>query len=366
MRATDIAEGITNYVVNWAKVKKGENIVIVPDSLANPMVVDLIAYTARQQGANVVVSWIDYNPRQTQGGGPIISSGLRGADKVLRMNFALSHDRGTTSAIQDHGVTMYAVANPTPEFFASEAARFPVDLTLAILKKTLQKVWATKYSTVRVSDKRGTDVTAKGFACDWGGDFQNSAFKWDVMGVYPRTFPGAITGLVPPMEGNGVAYFDAYSGIGLCPNLLKVTYQDGRLVHAEGGIEAEKLKQMLKGIPGANVHCEIMFGLNPKVRSNAPVDQKPIPNEAERRAGTLHMGTGNRPMWGAVWEAMKDVPKPYRDSHLDGFILKPTVHVNGEPIIEDGHLLILEDPEVREFAKKFGDPDELLKEAGPA
>jgi hypothetical protein len=366
MRETDIIEGVQNYVVNWARVQRGEHVLVVADSIADRMVVDLIAAVAKGQGANVVVAWIDFNPRQTQGAGPIIGAALQGADKLLRLNFALSHDKDTSQALQEYGVSMYGVCNPVPQFFASEAARFPVELTHAILHKTLEIVWREKVTTVRVTDPKGTDVQAKGYAKDWGGDYMNSALRWDMPGVYPRTFPGAIVGLVPPFAGEGVAIFDAYSGIGICQEPLKLTFEDNHCTHIEGGIEASKLRSMIRGIPGGNFLCEIMFGLNPKIRSNAPLDQKPIPNEAERRAGNLHIGMGNRPLWSWVFEEMKGVKGPYRQSHLDGFLVKPSVYVNGEPIIEGGHLTILDDPQVREVAKKYGDPEELLAEAGPA
>ena len=55
MRSVDIIEGIQNYVVNWAKIQKGEDILIVADSLADPLVVDLTATVARGQKANVIV-----------------------------------------------------------------------------------------------------------------------------------------------------------------------------------------------------------------------------------------------------------------------------------------------------------------------
>jgi hypothetical protein len=35
--------------------------------------------------------------------------------------------------------------------------------------------------------------------------------------------------------------------------------------------------------------------------------------------------------------------------------------VDGKTIIDNGHLLILDDAEVREVAKKYGDPNEVLR-----
>ena len=124
MRATDRAPGIRNYVENWAEVEAGENVILVADSYANEDMVNEVAAEARAMGADVVVSWIDFNPIQAQGGGPIIDEALTAADKMLRMTFATSHDRGTQKAIMEHGLQMYSVANPhDPEFFVQEAFR---------------------------------------------------------------------------------------------------------------------------------------------------------------------------------------------------------------------------------------------------
>ena len=146
---------------------------------------------------------------------------------------------------------------------------------------------------------------------------------------------------------------------------IKLTYKDNRCVAIEGGQEAEKAKTMIEGVPFGDYVVEIMFGVNPKIRSNAPLDQKPIPNESERRSGRIHIAIGNRPLRGKLWEEMKDVKRPYKGSHLDGFLVKPSLYINDEPIIKDGHLTVLDDPEVIKIAKKYGDPKELLTEAGP-
>lgn len=47
--------------------------------------------------------------------------------------------------------------------------------------------------------------------------------------------------------------------------------------------------------------------------------------------------------------------------HLDTHLYHATVTVDGHEIIKDGRPIALDDPEVREVAAKFGDPDELLR-----
>jgi hypothetical protein len=40
----------------------------------------------------------------------------------------------------------------------------------------------------------------------------------------------------------------------------------------------------------------------------------------------------------------------------------PNLYADGRPVIVDGHLLALDDPQVRAVAERFGNPDELLRE----
>ncbi len=361
MRGVDIIEGIQNYVVNWAKIKKGENILIVADSLADPMVVDLTATVARAQKANVVVSWIEFNPIQAQGGGKIIEAALKGTDKLLRFTFSLSHDKGTVEACQEFGLRMYGVANPTKEFFASEAATFPIPLIIEISRETVQRARASKQ--VHITDDKGTDLWAEGRPENWGcdirpKDFEGNYLNWDydtnLPGNYPMTFPGAHTGLIPPENGNGVTVFDAFSRIGICKTPLKLTFKDNYFIKVEGGDEADTLKSMIEGVPHANFFVEIMFGLHPKTRNI--LDQKPIPNEAERRAGNLHIGVGNRRVMSM---------RPFKVTskiqyHFDGFILNPTITIGDDVLVNKGRLTVLDSPRIRELAKEYGNPDKLL------
>lgn len=361
MRGVDVIEGIQNYVINWVKVKKGENVLLLADSLADESIVEQTATVVRGQGANIVVCWIEYNPIQTMGGGKIIEAALAGTDKMLRFTFATSHDRGTVKACREHGLRIYGVCNPTEEFFASEAARFPVELMLEIARESVQRSRAGK--RIHITDRKGTDLTAEGrpenWSCEirpWGfkGDYRTWVYDTDIPGNYPMTFPGSITGLIPPDNANGVAYFDAFSSIGVCEETLKFTFKDNRFISVEGGKEADRFNSTYTGIPNINALVEIMFGLHPKTRNL--LDQKPFPNEAERHAGNLHLGVGNRPLMSMKpWKE-----KSAKEYHLDGFILKPTITINDEVLIEDGRLTIFDDPRIREIASKYGNPDKLL------
>ena len=41
-------------------------------------------------------------------------------------------------------------------------------------------------------------------------------------------------------------------------------------------------------------------------------------------------------------------------------LLKPTLTAGKKTIIKKGRLTVLDDPQIREVARKYGDPDEVL------
>ena len=51
-------------------------------------------------------------------------------------------------------------------------------------------------------------------------------------------------------------------------------------------------------------------------------------------------------------------------AHCDCLLVRPNVFLDGVPIVDQGRLLLLDDPEVRDVASRFG-PPELLLDSGP-
>ncbi|HKZ50202.1 MAG TPA: hypothetical protein VJ256_00390, partial [Dehalococcoidia bacterium] len=67
-----------------------------------------------------------------------------------------------------------------------------------------------------------------------------------------------------------------------------------------------------------------------------------------RRSGVIHSSIGE----GLVREDYKVI------RHVDLYF--GTLAADGKKVIEGGHLLALDDPEVRAVAQRHGDPDKLL------
>lgn len=174
--------------------------------------------------------------------------------------------------------------------------------------------------TARVTTSAGTDITMgiEGREChaDTGlvhnpGDFSNLP---------------AGEAYIAPVEGtaNGVMVVDG-SMVGKVKKPIRIVVKDGFATEITGDRSAEELEKMLEpfGQPGRNI-AELGIGTNHKARIVGNI------LEDEKVMGTVHMALGdNKSMGGNVSV----------QSHLDGILLKPTLWIDEEKIMEDGKLM---------------------------
>ena len=95
-----------------------------------------------------------------------------------------------------------------------------------------------------------------------------------------------------------------------------------------------------------------MFGIHPKSKPwGYPYGHMEVYYTGiHSRPDTLHNALGHSAGQGKV----------VSNVHIDVFIHNQTVYCDGEKLIDKGFLMVLDDPEIRAVAKRFGDPDVLL------
>ncbi len=354
---SEVMEGAKKFVIDFCRIKKGERVVILADDMADPFVTEVVGQLAQEAGAEVTSIWIKFSEIAYRGTSEAAYEAVKKADKYLRLSLNTGHHAlGMNIAMQEYGLSGYTLLPATPELLTSKAAKFPLELIKLIALKAFS--WARKSKTLRITTPKGTDLFTELNPKNWAGYPGRFQPEWrfypDYIGLAPgddpNTFPPGVCGTYPkPDTGKGVIFYDSMASVGVAKEPLVVTIENGWATKIEGGKEAEKLKSMLDPFKNSKHLSEIMFGLNPKSRIN--LSQKPTPLEAERHAGNTHIALGRG--IGAKYPS---------EVHFDGFVLKPTIYLDGEPIVEKGHLVLLEDAEVRECAKKYGDPDEILED----
>ncbi|MDT3701056.1 MAG: hypothetical protein RO469_16750 [Thermincola sp.] len=232
----------------------------------------------------------------------------------------------------------------------------PIELWYKIGKKCQRII--RENPVVRITDNKGTDLTMSVVGGGIGA----------YIGSIPRE-PGPATpgyiGTFPPgttvwgdlnYTANGVVYLDGlYTHTRLNPP-MKWTIENGFVTKIEGGPEVDEINGLIKGIKNANRLAEVGFGMNPKITVNldaaSPATRISNLLSCSRRAGALFMGIGGNSLLGG--RDQSDFVSIY------GILYEPTVTAGNLTIADQGKLLVLEDDDIREAAREFGDPDEVL------
>ncbi len=361
--------GVQNCVVNLMDTQPGEKFLIIAERTVDPVVVSAFEMVANMAGADV--STLRTRPFSPSGIDPdnpndMVVQAFAAADDVVIMSwFPDIHSKklpGNACKIYNNKpVSMYQLA--TYELLSSPAATFPLPMMYEIMRKMRKE---TANAQIRITSASGTDLVVKapGIEHTFGG----IGVGMDEIGPLKRGvrahFPPSTCGFVP-IEADGVFVPDATVITGETTSPIRFTVEGGYITNIEGEWEADAVRAFINGPgrdPAPKRLVECMWGLNPKARltgANSTFVEK------ERHAGVLHLGVATYQIddnYNA--EALKSGTGIWV-SHVDTYIQTPTMWFDGERMVDERKLLLLEDPELRNFAKQLGDPDEILRPGQP-
>jgi leucyl aminopeptidase (aminopeptidase T) len=175
-------------------------------------------------------------------------------------------------------------------------------------------------SEAHITDANGTDLTL-----DLSG-------REAIPDAGELTEPGAFgnlpcgEGFISPAGGNGTLMIDgSMAGVGLVDEPVQLVVEGGHLTSARGG-QGMAFMELLTahGDDGTNI-AELGVGTNEKATLTGEI------LEDEKIFGTCHIAFGASAGIGGTVQ----VPV-----HLDCVVMKPTLELDGEPIVRDGELLI--------------------------
>ncbi len=395
IQLSDLLAGTMNCMQNVVNIKKGEEILIVTDTSADRDVAEAYKIAAEIAGGQVSVLTLKL---AVAGGSSdeITSKALYAKWPKMAYHAMLAADLcvNLTAVTDIHGIfgsgaSYYGLESPldiwnkhktrmlsvvitNKEGLASDWATYPDPLLRYLGYKAHKQVLDAvghkiEQALVTVTDPQGTDISFEGFKMCTKNELDSTeekpfyTFGTEVVGILP---------FEPETNAEGVIVSTSIH-TGSIPE-MKVTFKNGRGVDIEGGGAAglawakdwEKGKNAtadgrpaIFGIPkgpGINWFEELMYGVHPrafrighKYRYEGS-DAFAAWVGGTRRSGVLHFGLGG------------GMDEWYRHRDLEVFF--PTLTINKETIIDNGRLKILDDPEVREEAAKYGDPDTLLTE----
>ncbi len=259
------------------------------------------------------------------------------------------------------------------EHYASRATVFPRDLHTLINERAWRPVWEEgPGGRMHLTDPEGTDVT------------------WD---MWPEYFdhPSAMFGPVPRwnhlMSHPPTPISERESARGIVRGTtnhfgrpftpIAVTVENGRVENVEGGgaygdawrellAEARDISYPCFPRPGLFWLWEVAIGTNPKIVRPANIRYLSSGGfEWERRrSGIVHIGFGTQ--WRGPeekWAGENHLVYGHLHVHcMAATLVLETAKGKTYTVLDKGRLTSLDDPDVRDVAAKYGDPDRVLAE----
>src|SRR5262245_26346087 len=231
--------------------------------------------------------------------------------------YSISHTRARIQATA-RGVRIAGMSSLTEAAFA---AALPIDyVSLEQSTATVARA-LTVATTCRITSAAGTHVTLQisgRVAVEDNGNLRAA-------GAFGN-LPAGEAYIAPiETEGDGTVVVDgSLAGYGLMRKPLRLRLRQGRIVDAAGEAADWLLETLDAGRPGSGrTIAELGIGVNP----GAHVVGTTILDEKAR--GTAHVAFGTNVSFGGANEA---------GVHLDAVLLKPTLHLDGVPFIQDGEV----------------------------
>ena len=365
------------FLTKFAKIQRGETVLIVSDRSVDELVRAAFFEASRQLGGDVNELVLQGHPEVTDGFEIARQMRFRtwypdwvwkaasDVDVVLALTSLTSGHAGKSPALPAR-TRLISVPFGHRTQLADPMARgnYPDEILVAIAQVVWKQLWGARRLELR--DPEGTDLT-------WTLD----AGAWDEVKSFDPAANADHIALPPPyrsqvrdMKGWLVG---SSTHSGPLPR-IRLKVEGGRIVEIqEGRHVAEHLKKMFAAsasvtfprfpAPGSNWIEETTLGTHPRHSRVSGAEQLGWSAEMRTwngapRAGVFHLAVGTSVSGRNAQFAREH---NLEVQHLDIELYAPTLVVDGRRIITDGHLLALEDPEVRRVASEHGDPAELLR-----
>jgi leucyl aminopeptidase (aminopeptidase T) len=298
-------------------VRGGENVLVIgdyePDSR---MLAEALRDTAARYGADAVLALMDARTNDGTEPPPPIAAALAACDVyVVPTSRSLSHTEARRAATNAgaRGATLPGV---TADMLARMMA---IDFD-ALKARTLQVTELLEAAdTAHVSCARGSDLALdlsgrRGLA-DYGEISGRASF-----GNLP-----AGEGFVAPLSGHGMLAATSLAPLGISPEPVLLTVEDGHLVAANGPLGPGFLDRLRRHGPNGTNVAELGVGTNDAAILTGNV------LEDEKILGTVHVAFGASAGIGGT------VSVPI---HLDVVVVDPTLDVGGTRVLDAGRWVL--------------------------
>jgi len=323
-------------------IRPGERVVMLTDPLLDRRVVDAIRGVATARAASVEVYMAPSTrlPRVPDTVKPLLES----ADFVVSTWFCSIEDPFNVS-LRKRGQRWVKITYFRDlDLLDTPQARFPVDLVGEIIRATERRFPRGRDFALRFTDRRGTDLAIPYTAAMRDAMFAGNRWRGKMCADEPGCYVHYLPTHGPNFWDSTAMQNDANAKIAI----------DGVLVpQAAIGFErpfAERIEVVFRGgklIEGGG--C----GFNPKAPRHT------VYPAGSNAPGALHFGVDLAKPSDWIRRRMPDWEEP--PVHQDLVVWDATVTAGDTPVIEEGRLRALRDPEVVAAAEKYGDAVALLE-----
>jgi hypothetical protein len=374
--------------IGYGRTRPGDRVLLAADTHFDRAVVDATARALRERGAIVDVIVTDAGPdrefddldepraairRRPWREEPRRWEGIPWIQDLAERNGydLLIHGKGGGIPPTKHRYEAFPWLGK--EHFASRATVFPRDLHTLINERAWRPIWEEgPQGRMHLTDPEGTDVT------------------WEMWPEY-YTRPSGMFGPVPRwnhlMSHPPTPISERESARGVVRGTtnhfgrpfvpITVTVERGRVEDVSGGAaygdawrellaEARDIKYPCFPRPGLFWLWEVAIGTNPKIvrPSNIRYLSSGGFEWERRRSGIVHLGFGTQ--WRGPeekWAGENGIVYGHLHVHcMAATLVLETAEGKSHTILERGRLCSLDDPDVRDAASKYGDPDRVLAE----
>ncbi len=372
--------------VGYGSTKPGDRVLVAVDTHYDRRVVGAVAGALREKGARVDVITVEVEAdreftdtdevdvimrREPWQKRPRRWEGLPWIEELAQREKydLLVHGKGGGIPTVPHRYE--AIPWLQVDTFASDSTIYPRPLHTLINLKTWHRFFTDgRGGRVHLTDAEGTDLRYTLFPEYFDGSRRGyTEIPW-----WGHLLAHGPTPILAQEDASGVLAGTTSHFQKPFPR-IRLTLERGRLERVEGGAAyGGAWRALLDESKGTQYPCfprpglfwlwEIAIGTNPKIRRppNIHLLSSGGFEWERRRAGIIHIGLGTR------WRGPEERWAGERGilyGHLHVHLFFPTLTIEkakGKDIvvIEKGHLTALDDPEVRDLAAKYGDPDRIL------
>ncbi|MFB0557478.1 MAG: aminopeptidase [Candidatus Bathyarchaeia archaeon] len=323
MRRFDAGVGARILVETCLNIRAQDDVLVVTDTNLVDLA-ELLATVAGERGAEVAI--LTMAPRDAPGiepPGPVAEA-MKAADAIMMLTtFTLAPTRARAEA-QYAGARILSLGGYNYNTLLSDALKADFPAIRPTVEYAARRL--TEADAARVTTKIGTEVMMR-LGNREAHALHNICHDPGTMGSPPD-----VEAYVAPLEdtAEGILFIDGAINLpefGLVREPIKLTFKEGRVVGIDGGDESERLKGLLDSYEDPEMYrlSEMGVGLNPRARlvGNPLID--------EGAQGTAHIALGLNYTYGGTIREAK--------THIDCIFRKPTIELDGEPLIIEGDLI---------------------------